>query len=242
MTRFHDAWLTHQRNRFMRPDAGRYLRADAFRWQPPGSVDLAEVVLKFDPDQPRVPAGSPDGGQWTESDAGDGEGAAEGVVEEIVSGAAELAKVEIAKLFDLVLGNPGETELSPQPLSDDAELILAASRGPRHHWVARQVFQSYPFSKETLNVFENAVTAPLNDPTSNYYDQMHRQYNKGVDDALKRFMDRNNIRADEMTPAQARQFIREVKSSTDPRIFDFNKRLLIREFNFLMRRVPRGEI
>jgi hypothetical protein len=45
--------------RWMRPDAERWLRADAERW-------LRHDRRKaYDPDQPRVPAGSPEGGQWT---------------------------------------------------------------------------------------------------------------------------------------------------------------------------------
>ena len=44
MPLFNDAWLEHQRKRFMRPDAGRYMRRDvsrylqldAHRWLPRG--------------------------------------------------------------------------------------------------------------------------------------------------------------------------------------------------------------
>jgi hypothetical protein len=92
--------LAHERKRFMRPDAWRYMRADAARWSPPvpprPPVDVetpiyaaalkaeqAELMAlkalladlrchvalwrfarKYNPDQPRVAAGSPEGGQW----------------------------------------------------------------------------------------------------------------------------------------------------------------------------------
>lgn len=53
----------------MRPDAYRWLRPDAMRFLAPG-VDPASVYpaldRKFNPNQPRVPAGNPDGGQWTD--------------------------------------------------------------------------------------------------------------------------------------------------------------------------------
>ncbi len=111
MTYFHPAWLEHQRQ--------RYLRADAYRFAPPGTPEakmpgwldpsatrvrlkeaqeakaprqaeaaqeefereLLELRLevkklkldhelwlleeKYSPNQPRVPAGNPEGGQWT---------------------------------------------------------------------------------------------------------------------------------------------------------------------------------
>lgn len=63
-----NAYDAHQRARWLRPDAARFLV--------PGA-DLAGVFpaldRKFNPTQPRVPAGSPDGGQWTD-DGGGSEG------------------------------------------------------------------------------------------------------------------------------------------------------------------------
>lgn len=58
----HDA---HQRARWMRPDAYRWLRPDAMRFLVPGS-DSAKIFpaldRKFNPSQPRIPAGSPTAG------------------------------------------------------------------------------------------------------------------------------------------------------------------------------------
>lgn len=53
----------------MRPNAHLYVRPDATLWQPPNrrlwqAPNFAE--RKYSPDQPRVPAGNPDGGQWTD--------------------------------------------------------------------------------------------------------------------------------------------------------------------------------
>lgn len=62
------AWLQHQRQRWMRPDAARYLRPDAARWIPASLHHYLQpppYERKYRPDQPRVPAGNPDGGQWT---------------------------------------------------------------------------------------------------------------------------------------------------------------------------------
>lgn len=68
MAQFKAAWLNHQRGRFMRPDAQRYIEPDVDRWSPRKLGQDEEKCasnLKFDPDQPRVPAGTEDGGQWT---------------------------------------------------------------------------------------------------------------------------------------------------------------------------------
>jgi hypothetical protein len=50
----------------------RWVRADAARYLKPG-LDAADafpgIEHKYNPDQPRVPAGSSDGGQWTNADA-----------------------------------------------------------------------------------------------------------------------------------------------------------------------------
>lgn len=62
-------WLRHDQARWLRPDAHRWLRLDAERWRRPVHPDEA----KYNPAQPRVPAGNPDGGQWTRT-AGPGAG------------------------------------------------------------------------------------------------------------------------------------------------------------------------
>jgi hypothetical protein len=67
------AFEAAQRARWMRPDAYRWIRPDAARFLVPGT-DPRDVFpalqRKFNPDQPRVPAGNPDGGQWTDGGGG----------------------------------------------------------------------------------------------------------------------------------------------------------------------------
>ena len=68
MAYFAPAYLEHERKRWMRPDAHRYVRPDWRRWVKPGyeaEYHLALFGRKYSSDQPRVPAGNPDGGQWT---------------------------------------------------------------------------------------------------------------------------------------------------------------------------------
>lgn len=76
----HPAYEAAQRQRWLRPDADRWLRPDAARFLAPGvdpSSALPALSCKFNPNQPRVPAGNPDGGQWT--DGGGGAGGSGGI-------------------------------------------------------------------------------------------------------------------------------------------------------------------
>jgi hypothetical protein len=64
MPSHHDAWLRHQQSRWLRPDAAGWVRPDAARFLPPGA-DVAKafpaLARKYNPSQPRVPAGNPSG-------------------------------------------------------------------------------------------------------------------------------------------------------------------------------------
>lgn len=71
MAQLHPVWLEHQRRRWTRTDARLWVRPDRDRF-----LRLARFERKYSPDQPRVPAGNPDGGQWTNSDGGAGTGTA----------------------------------------------------------------------------------------------------------------------------------------------------------------------
>ena len=106
----------------------------------------------------------------------------------------------------------------------------------------RAVFEKekYSFRPDTLKAFEDETTGPLRDPTSNWFDERHRQYNKAVEEALDRFLERNKIRSDQMTPDHARSFAKEILTSSDQRIRGFNMRLWMRELRYLLRRGPRG--
>ena len=210
------AWLDKMRSRwlrpnghlYVRPDGARYLRPDGHRYLRPDHArfdPLDALVRKYSPDQPRVPAGNPDGGQWTD-------------------------------------GNVGN-DISPDAPADTDEFESAQKpRGRGHHWVAREIFENekYNFRPETLQVFEDETTGPLNDPKSNRYDRLHRQYNKAVEDAVNEYLKRNNISSEQMSPGQAKSFVEEIKASREPRILQFRTRMLLREALFWLRRGPRG--
>ena len=67
-------YLDHQHRRWMQPNAARWMRPDAARWLKPnqGVWQGPRAEQKYSPDQPRVPAGNPDGGQWTTVGSGGG--------------------------------------------------------------------------------------------------------------------------------------------------------------------------
>ncbi len=154
---------------------------------------------KYSPDQPRVPAGHTEGGQWT-ADGGGG-----GITDRRVL-----------------------SDESPDPIKPGAR-YAAAAKG--HHRVPRAVFENekYSFRPDTLKEFEDQITGPLNDPSSNRYDRLHREYNLAVEEALDRYLERNEITSDQMTPEDVRRFTDELKQSRDLRIRNFILRMILLE-------------
>ncbi|MBN9598497.1 MAG: hypothetical protein J0G28_02330 [Afipia sp.] len=122
------AYLCHQHARWLRPDATRWLKPDAARYLKPDS-DVFAVFLsldqKYNPDQPRVPAGSGrESGRWTDGSGGAGGNAASPL------GAIDLSDLpDFADLFALfqiapnVTDNSDYTQLAGDvPTSDGPEL------------------------------------------------------------------------------------------------------------------------
>jgi hypothetical protein len=69
------AYLEHQRKHWMRPDAHLFVRPDWRKFVPPelqAAHPFALYEKKYRPDQARVPAGSREGGQWTDEEGGGG--------------------------------------------------------------------------------------------------------------------------------------------------------------------------
>jgi hypothetical protein len=179
------------------------------RWQLKGlklNYELRRFQCKYSPSQPRVPAGNPDGGEWTTGS----------------NGRALARENQTAEHGD------DNNETNPP-------VLLVADRPKGHHYVNQSLYKSLPLSPETRKVFEEATTGPLNEPHG--WSREHFQYNHAVKESLDKFMDTNKISPEGMTPDQARSFVEEVKASPDPRIRNFNMRLMLREF---LRRPPRS--
>jgi hypothetical protein len=70
-------WLAHQRRRWMLPDPSRFLRPDHVKWVRPEAAWHPAPQLyecKYSAEQPRVPAGNAEGGQWMSGGSSSGAG------------------------------------------------------------------------------------------------------------------------------------------------------------------------
>lgn len=74
------AYLTRQLDRWTRPNAHLFVRPDWRRFAPRADAEhpFARYEQKYRPDQPRVPAGSREGGQWASGGEGGGGEAEDG--------------------------------------------------------------------------------------------------------------------------------------------------------------------
>jgi hypothetical protein len=170
---------------------------------------LLRTSKAFNPNQPRVTAGNPDGGQWTSE-----------------NGQSNLTRVaQLGGTLTDAFGNPyyqpdGHHEM-PKGVYEKWELSPET----------RQVFKDATTGSIPLRM----RTTPDGVPLGNFWDGpngAHRIYNNAVEELANRFLEANNIRPEQMTPDQARSLLKEIRESQDPRIRDFNNsmRLLRRIF------------
>lgn len=230
-------YLTRQLERWTRPNAHLFVRPDWRRFVPRDQDDhpFALYENKYRPDQPRVPAGNPDGGQWT----ADGGSRSPGSQPTIKPPPINDPRV----ISDAVPDNdwkPGAQYAQHRSNGDEPGRASSYGRNDGHHHIPRSVVKDSNLSAEARQVFENAKTGHLYDNRSNRWDELHRQYNKAVKESLDDYLQKNNIRPENMTAAQAREFHREVLRSKDPRIRSYNMRVMMREIRFhLLRRIGR---
>jgi hypothetical protein len=170
--------------------------------------------------QPRVPAGNPDGGQWTDGGGG-------------TDGGATGGHVRVAQSSVTVTDADGQPYYRPGG----------------HHEMPEGVHKNWNLRPETRKVFENSTTGKLRGarirttpegvPRGNMWDRAHRSYNTAVQELSDRFMKTNNLTPEAMTPDDARALLKEIRETNDPRIRNFNSniRLLQRLFRI---RVGRG--
>jgi hypothetical protein len=158
----------------------------------------------YHPNQPRVPSGSREGGQWT-------------------SEGSEGAKpIRVAQLGAAVTDAYGEPYYNPGG----------------HHEVPKQVYEKWQLRPETLQAFKQATTGPVPDwslrttpdgaPSRHYWggaENLHKSYNGAVQDLADRFLEKNGITPEQMSPEHARALLREVRESDDPRIRDYNRNI-----------------
>ncbi|MGP9811884.1 hypothetical protein ACTZWT_10270 [Rhodopseudomonas sp. NSM] len=190
----------HQRARFMQPDAARWMRPDADRWIRPDvarflapGTDPATIFpaldRKYSPNQPRVPAGNPDGGQWT-----NGGISARWAVDDVL-----LSDPQDDQLLDGVqLTQVGSS------VTDADGLPYYATGG--HHEMPRGVYRKWNLQPETERVFNRSTTGSLPQGShietdqgllrGHYWDGpdgAHAKYNNAVSDLSERFMREQRI-------------------------------------------------
>lgn len=162
----------------------------------------------FNPDQPRVPAGNPDGGQWT-SDGG---------------GSADESASDRVRFAEAVTGTLTDADGRPY------------YRPGGHHEMPEAVYKKWDLDPEMARVFKQSSTGPLGATfrttpdgprIGNVWDGeggLHRAYNDAVEELSLRFIERNGLRPDgsNMSPDHARAIVKAIRETEDPRIRDFN--------------------
>lgn len=204
----------YQRARWLRPDAERWMRPDAYRWRKPVHPD----EQKYNPNQPRVPAGNPDGGQWTDADG--------------AFGGPQATHKPQGINDSRVLSDADPEPLIPGAQYAQGESDSAGSGRSRggHHIVPQSLYRDWSpearsvLQRETIGPIDNKLLQSGSDgkPTRHLYDSQHRQYNRALTDLSERFLRENDIDPKRMTSVQALEFRARVEVSQDPRIRDYN--------------------
>jgi hypothetical protein len=239
------AWINplaeeYRRRRFTRPDGDRYLRADAYRFAAPGTPE-AKMPGWLDPSATRVRAKEAAEDEARAALAADIDAlraSHERVREMLAEVKYELAWRRFQQKYNpdqprSPKGNPDGGQWVRDAGKDSGHDSLlakpAALRRGGHHYVARQVYKGRRLSEDTRKVFEEATSGKLEDKRTNVFNSSHRAYNKAVNEQLDRFLTKNSISEEQMTPDHARQFLNEIVTSRDPQIRNFNMRMWMRE-------------
>jgi hypothetical protein len=200
------------------------------------SAQNVPVVQKYSSDQPRVPAGNSDGGRWT-SEGADGAAASS---QSVAASAREPSPP--SESTSLLASGRREND-DTQVISDvSPEWIPGAQYavGWEHHYMPWANFKDLPLQDATRQVFVEATSGPLADTRANRWSPEHKAYNDAVDEAFRSYLEKNNITAEEMTPAQADEFVDEIFYSMEPRIRSFNRRIWSEAFRYWRRSGGRG--
>lgn len=223
-------YLTRQLERWARPNAHLFVRPDWRRFVPCDQDDhpFALYENKYRPNQPRVPAGSREGGQWTADGAG---GGSRSPGSQPTTRPAPINDPRV--ISDAVPDNgwkPG-AQYAQGPQRPVEELGRASSYGRNdgHHYAARAVMRDAGVSEEALRVLEKSKTGHLYETRSNRWDKAHLAYNQAVKEALDNYLAKNNTRPENMTTSQAREFLGKLLTSSDKRIVTYNKTIMMRE-------------
>jgi hypothetical protein len=115
-------------------------------------------------------------------------------------------------------GAQGHPALISDATPDNDWIPNAQYAGDGHHHAPRAVYEKLALPDETRRVFDKGTTGPLPWYRRHQNDALHRAYSNAVDELMKRFMARHNIKPEQMTPDQARSVLKEIAESEEPRI------------------------
>jgi hypothetical protein len=168
----------------------------------------------FHPNQPRVPAGHPDGGQWTDKEGDDAEARGRVVTPGLTPDNYWLPGAQYV--------GPGH-HFPPRAVWQDWPLQPET----------RKVFNNAVSGPIPLRTFN-----PLTRKETFYhqFDDMRREYNIAVTQLMERYMKRHGITPEAMTPVQAHRIVEAIRASRDPRIRDYNEIVKVVARLFRMRR------
>ncbi|ABD08178.1 hypothetical protein RPB_3483 [Rhodopseudomonas palustris HaA2] len=230
----------HQRARFMQPDAARWMRPDADRWiRPDVARFLAPGVRpqdvfpaldrKYNPNQPRVPKGNPDGGEWT------------------LGGLGARWSIDLTGVSPEDSGNPPDRVRLAQVGSSIADIFGLPYYEPGgHHEMVKAVYTKWDLQPETRKVFEKSTTGKL--PSGKWvespegrllrghvWDEYHAKYNEAVRELSERFLEEKKITPKMMTPRQAEELCARIRLSEVPEIRDDNRAIRLLRQVFRLR-------
>jgi len=207
------AFLERELMRGMRPNARQFVSPNWRRFVPSGS-DLASVYERYErkyrPDQARVPAGSSEGGQWTDDG---GHSTNDEVSSRTPAGTSADETIEFS--------------------------AASRKGGVGHHQIPRAIYKKLNLPEETRKVFEKSTTGPV-PTRGHRWDDAHRRYNKAVEQLTQDYLRENNIQPEKMTPEQARSLIKAVRQSTNPAIRNYNMGIRMLQFLYRLRTGIRG--
>jgi hypothetical protein len=159
---------------------------------------------RYNPGQPRVPAGHSDGGQWTSKARG-----------------GDVRRINDPRVI---------SDATPH----DQWIVGADYAAVGHHETPQQLFRRYRLRPDTLAEFDKAVINPLRhrivDPITkkvlaqHAWDMAHRAYNKAVIELFEMYLEglrAKRITPERMTPDHAKEFRSLIWKSQDPRISTF---------------------
>jgi len=160
---------------------------------------------EYDPHQPRVPAGHPDGGQWTNAGRTTGREINDPrIISDVTPDNYWIPGADYAAVGHHYFPRASWSDL---PLRGDTRRVFdKAVSGP---------LAPKAWSKRHQKWLQHR------------YDEAHREYNTAVDELFRSYTRRNHIRSRRMTPEQAERFIEAIHKSSDLRIRRYNEMIKV---------------